>query len=81
MQPLFNRVFVLPIAEEQKSASGLIIPHNDFLKGKILFAGPTCESSLIPNIEVLYQKDQGSKYNYKGQDGLFFFDKDLITIL
>ena len=81
MQPLFNRVFVVSTPEEQKSSSGLIIPQSDLVRGKVLFAGHTCAPSLIEGSSVLFEKGTGLKFNYEGQDGLFFHDKDLITIL
>ena len=81
MQPLFNRVFVIPYPEEHKTASGLTLSQSDFVRGKVLYVGTTCEPSIHPGDAIIYNKDQGSKYNYKGVDGLFFHDKDLITIL
>ena len=79
MTPLFSRLYLIPIPEAQKSASGLIIPSTDYVKGKVLFTGPNCTVS--PNTEVLYEKGTGAKYNHNGNDGLFFNDKDIIAIL
>jgi co-chaperonin GroES (HSP10) len=81
LQPLLTKVFVEPINEVQSSQSNIKIPISSLLKGKVLFVGTTCTDALKPGQTVLYEKGQGNPFHHEGVDGLFFEEKQLISIL
>jgi len=92
VRPLNDRVLVLRVAEEQKSAGGIIIPDTAKekpLEGKIVTAGPgkMGEDGKRAPLEVkkgdriLFSKYAGTEIKIDGVDHLFMREEDILAIL
>ncbi|MCF7796358.1 MAG: co-chaperone GroES [Candidatus Marinimicrobia bacterium] len=86
IQPLDDRVLVEPAAEEEKTASGIIIPDTAKEKprrGKVVAVGndEELQGLLKVNDEVLYGKYAGDELQYDGKDYLILSRSDILAKL
>jgi len=84
---LADRVLVMPLAAETKTASGLIIPDTAQEKpqrGKVVAIGGGKKDEPITvavGDEVLYGKYAGTELKYEGADYLIMRESDILAIL
>jgi chaperonin GroES len=93
LQPLDDRIVVLPNESEETTASGLVIPDTAKEKpqqGKVLAAGPGRRSEqtgeLIPlgitvGDTVVYSKYGGTEITIDGDDLLILTSRDVLAIV
>jgi chaperonin GroES len=92
VRPLNDRVLVLRVEEEQKSAGGIIIPDTAKekpLEGKIVAAGPGKMGDDGKRVllevkkgdRVLFSKYAGSEIKIDGDEHLFMREEDILAIL
>ncbi|MEW6673590.1 MAG: co-chaperone GroES [Thermodesulfobacteriota bacterium] len=92
VRPLNDRVLVLRVEEEQKSAGGIIIPDTAKekpLEGKIVSAGPGKmgdDGKRVPlevkkGDRILFSKYSGTEIKIDGVEHLFMREEDILAIL
>ncbi len=86
IQPLDDRVLVEPASEEEKTASGIIIPDTAKEKprrGKVVAVGndEELQELLKAGDEVLYGKYAGDELQYDGKDYLILSRSDILAKL
>ena len=92
VRPLNDRVLVLRVEEEQKSAGGIIIPDTAKekpLEGKIVSAGPGKMGDdgkrVSPEVKkgdrVLFSKYAGTEIKIDGVEHLFMREEDILAII
>jgi chaperonin GroES len=87
IKPLADRVLVEPVAAEQTTASGIIIPDTAKekpQKGKIIAVGngkPDEPMTVKEGDTVLYGKYAGTEINHKGADYLIMRESDILAII
>ena len=87
IRPLADRVLVMPLAAETKTASGLIIPDTAKEKpqrGKVVAVGGGKKDEPITvavGDEVLYGKYAGTELKFEGSDYLIMRESDILAIL
>ena len=87
IQPLADRVLVKPVAAEEKTISGIIIPDSAKekpLRGKVLAVGKGTkdeEMVLKAGDQVLYGKYAGTELEYEGEKYLIMRQSDVLAIL
>ena len=87
IQPLADRVLVKPVAAEEKTISGIIIPDSakeNPLRGEVLAVGKGTkdeEMVLKAGDQVLYGKYAGTELEYEGEKFLIMRQSDVLAIL
>jgi chaperonin GroES len=92
VRPLNDRVLVLRVEGEQKSAGGIIIPDTAKekpLEGKIVSAGPGKmgdDGKRVPlevqkGDRILFSKYGGSEIKIDGVEHLFMREEDILAII
>ena len=87
IQPLADRVLVKPVAAEEKTISGIIIPDSAKekpLRGEVLAIGKGTkdeEMVLKAGDQVLYGKYAGTELEYEGEKYLIMRQSDVLAIL
>ena len=87
IQPLADRVLVKPVAAEEKTISGIIIPDSAKekpLRGEVLAVGKDTkdeEMVLKAGDQVLYGKYAGTELEYEGEKFLIMRQSDVLAIL
>ena len=85
MTPLFNKVFIRPILNEEHTKSGLTVNESLLKKGEVLFPGTgtlVCPITVKKGDIILYAKDCGIKFSdYNGLPGIFLREDEIIAIL
>jgi len=92
VRPLNDRVLVLRMEGEQKSAGGIIIPDTAKekpLEGKIVAAGPGKmgdDGKRVPlevkkGDRILFSKYAGNEINIDGVEHLFMREEDILAII
>ena len=87
IKPLADRVLVEPLAAEQKTASGIIIPDTAKEKpqrGKIIAVGKGIKDEpmeLKVGDEVLYGKYAGTEITVEGKDYLMMRQSDVLAVV
>ena len=87
IQPLGDRVLVQPLAAEEKTASGIIIPNSAKekpLKGKVIAVGKGLEDTPMTvkvDDTVLYGKFVGTEVNLDGTDYLIISESEILAII
>ena len=91
-RPLHDRVLVRRVAEEEKSAGGIIIPdtaREKPMQGEIVAAGPGArreDGTLVPldvkaGDTVLFGKWSGTEVKIDGEDLLIMKESDILGIV
>ena len=92
IRPLNDRILVLRIEEEEKTAGGLIIPDTAKEKpqeGKVIAVGPgksnetgkRTSPEVKPNDRVLFGKYTGNEIKIDGVEYLIMREDDILAIL
>lgn len=87
IQPLADRVLVKPVAAEEKTISGIIIPDSAKekpLRGEVLAVGKgTKDEEMVLKVgdQVLYGKYAGTELEYEGEKFLIMHQSDVLAIL
>lgn len=87
IKPLADRVLIEPVAAEQTTASGIIIPDTAKEKpqrGKVIAVGtgkPEEPMTVKVGDTVLYGKYAGTEINVEGSDYLIMKESDILAIV
>ncbi len=87
IKPLADRVLILPMAAETKTASGIYIPDTAKEKpqqGKIVAVGPGTKDDKVTvkvGDKVLYGKYAGTELKLEGVDYLMMRESDVLAII
>ena len=87
IKPLADRVLIEPVAAEEKTASGIIIPDTAKekpQKGTIVAVGPGTEEEKMEVKKgdvVLYGKYSGTEITIDGKDYLIMKQSDIFAII
>ena len=87
IQPLADRVLVRPVAAEEKTIGGIIIPDSAKekpLRGGVIAVGNgTKDEAMVLNAgdQVLYGKYAGTELEYEGEKFLIMRQSDVLAIL
>ncbi|MBD3345698.1 MAG: co-chaperone GroES [Chitinivibrionales bacterium] len=92
VKPLEDRIVVKPLAAEEKTSGGIIIPDNAKEKpqtGEVVATGPgkysdqgkKIEPGLKKGDKVLYGKYSGTEVNIEGEDYLIMRESDVLASL
>ena len=87
IQPLADRVLVRPVAAEEKTIGGIIIPDSAKekpLRGEVIAVGNgTKDEAMVLNAgdQVLYGKYAGTELEYEGEKLLIMRQSDVLAIL
>jgi chaperonin GroES len=92
VKPLADRIIVLPLEAEAKTAGGIIIPDNAKekpQKGEVVAAGPGKDSETGTKIamtlkkgdKVLYGKYSGSEVTIDGKEYIIMRESDVLAVI
>lgn len=87
IKPLADRVLIRPMAAEEKTIGGIIIPDTAKekpLQGKVVAVGNgTKEEEMVIAVgdQVLYGKYSGTELEYEGEKYLIMRQSDVLAIL
>ena len=87
IKPLADRVLIMPLDAETKTASGIYIPDSAKekpQKGTVTAVGPgTNENPVTVKVgdKVLYGKYSGTELSHEGKDYLIMKESDLLAII
>jgi len=92
VKPLADRIIIMPLEAEQKTAGGIIIPDNAKekpQKGEVIAAGPgkvsdngqKIDMPLKKGDKVLYGKYSGTEVSIDGKDYLIIRESDVLAVL
>jgi chaperonin GroES len=92
VKPLADRIIVLPLEAEQKTAGGIIIPDNAKEKpqkgevvaagsGKIAENGQKIDMALKKGDKVLYGKYSGTEVSIEGKEYIIMRESDVLAVL
>ncbi len=92
IKPMQDRLLVKPVNEEQKTASGIIVPDTATkekpMRGEVIAAGPgklTLEGKRLPmdvkvGDQVIYGKYSGTEFKVEKDDLLIIEQSDILAI-
>lgn len=92
LKPIGNRVLLEVVKEEQKTASGLVLPESAKEKpqtarvvavgeGKLLENGTHAKIAVSVGDQVLFEKYAGAEIKFQGTEYLVVKDTDIIAIV
>jgi chaperonin GroES len=92
VKPLADRIIILPLEAEQKTAGGIIIPDaakEKPQKGEVVAVGPgrvtdngsKIELTLKKGDKVLYGKYSGTEVSIDGKDYLIMKESDVLAVI
>lgn len=87
IQPLADRVLIKPVAAEEKTVGGIIIPDSAKekpLRGEVIAAGKGTkdeEMVLKTGDQVLYGKYAGTELEFEGEKYLIMRQSDVLAVL
>lgn len=87
IKPLADRVLILPMAAEEKTVGGIIIPDTAKekpLQGKVVAVGNgTKEEEMVISVgdQVLYGKYSGTELEFEGDKYLIMRQSDVLAII
>ncbi len=84
IQPLGSRVLVLPLEQEGKTASGLLLPETAKEKpqtGRVIAIGDDETIRVKVDDQVLYAKYTGTEFKHDGATYLLMENNDLLARL
>ena len=87
IRPLADRVLIRPVAAEEKTIGGIIIPDSAKekpLRGEVIAVGNgTKDEAMVLNAgdQVLYGKYAGTELEYEGEKFLIMRQSDVLAIL
>ncbi len=84
LKPLGDRVVIEPIEQEEKTASGIVLPDTAKEKpqqGKVLAVGPDVEGEISVGDRVLYAKYAGTEVKVDDQEVLILSESDVLALI
>lgn len=92
LKPLGNRVLLEVVKQEDKTASGIVLPDSAKEKpqtakvvavgeGRVLDNGQLAEVAVNVGDEVIFEKYSGSEVKYDGTEYLVVKDSDIIAVV
>ena len=92
LTPLGDRILVKPMAQEDKTKGGIILPDSAkekpqkgeviaVGKGKVTDDGKVIAMELKPGDTILYGKYSGTEIKYEGDEFLFMKQGDVLAIV
>lgn len=92
IKPTFDYVLIRPLAQEEKTASGILLPDSAKEKpqmGEIMAVGPgavndqgkTLPMHFKPGQKVMYKKWGGNEIKVEGEEWMLIEQKDLMAIV
>ena len=87
IKPLADRIMILPLEAETKTASGIIIPDSAKekpQKGNVVAVGPGTKDNpvtLKAGDTVLYGKYSGTELKFENNDYLIMRESDILVIV
>ena len=87
IKPLADRIMILPLEAETKTASGIIIPDSAKekpQKGNVVAVGPGTKDNpvtLKAGDTVLYGKYSGTELKFENNDYLIMRESDILAIV
>ena len=87
IQPLADRVVVKPMAAEEKTNGGIIIPYSEKdkpLRGEVIAVGEGTKDEkmlLAEGDTVLYGKYAGTELEFDGENYLIMRQSDILALL
>ncbi len=84
IQPLGTRVLIQPLDQENKTASGLLLPETAKEKpqtGRVIAVGDDESIKLKPKDKVLFAKYSGTEFKMDGVDYLLLESNDVLARL
>ena len=87
MQPINDRVVIIPADAEETTKGGIIIPDTakeQPQRGEVVAVGPGKEGNLMTvkvGDLVLYGKYAGQKVDFQGQEYLIMREDDILVVL
>lgn len=87
IKPLADRVLILPMAAEEKTVGGIIIPDTAKekpLQGKVVAVGNgTKDEEMVISVgdQVLYGKYSGTELEFEGEKYLIMRQSDVLAII
>jgi len=85
MQPLFDKIFAIPIPKEQKSASGLALDNTDYKQARVVFTGPGHQGAPMTVKKgdiIIYPGDCGLPFSdWEGEPGIVLTENQIHLIL
>ncbi|MBC8497335.1 MAG: co-chaperone GroES [Anaerolineales bacterium] len=84
VKPLGDRVVIEPIEQEEKTASGIVLPDTAKEKpqqGKVLAVGPDVEGKIAADDRVLYAKYAGTEIKIDDKEVLILREDDILALV
>ena len=84
VKPLQDRVLIKRLEEENKTASGIIIPDNSKEKpseGEVIAVGTSKDLQVKKGDKVLFEKWGGTEVKVNGEDYLMMKEEKILGIL
>ena len=84
IQPMGTRVLIQPLEQENKTASGLLLPETAKERpqtGQTITVGDDESIKLKPKDKVLFAKYSGTEFKYEGVDYLLLEASDVLARL
>ena len=84
IQPLGSRVLIQPLEQDNKTASGLLLPETAKEKpqtGQVVAIGDAESIKLKPKDKILFAKYSGTEFKYDGTDYLLLEASDVLARL
>ena len=87
IQPLADRVLIRPVAAEEKTIGGIIIPDSAKekpLRGEVIAVGNgTKDEAMVLNAgdQVLYGKYAGTELEFEGEKFLIMRQSDVLAVI
>lgn len=79
MKPLSNKIYAVPVPEQQKTESGLTASSN--LKKATVIAVGSVVADIKPGDTILYEKGTDIPFSHSGMDGFFITVQNVFTVL
>lgn len=84
IKPLGDRVLVELVEQEEKTASGIVLPDSAKEKpqeGKVVAVGKDVEDEIKVDDRVIYSKYAGTEIKYDGKEYLILSKVDVLAVI
>lgn len=84
IKPLGNRVLIELVEQEEKTASGIVLPDSAQEKpqeGKVVAVGEEASKEIKENDRVIYSKFAGTEVKYDNKEYLILSEDDILAVV